>query len=214
MGQQTPPWHMVKDWDGVSQPMIVEAPDAYTLVLRFAGPGWLIPLFMANGTDICRDYIIPKHYMSQFHPDHNPEYTDFVTFVRKNDPVQNPERPVLWPWRPVSNKKGGFRIRFERNPYYYVVDDLGRQLPYIDQIKTVFVADPQVQVLQMLAGDVDCEFRALDLRDLDLYRMGEERGNYRITLVADRYRRRTGLDRELVAARPRIAHAGSRPALP
>ena len=44
------------------------------------------------------------------------------------------------------------------------------------------MADPQVQVLQMLSGDVDCEFRALDLRDLDLYKMGEERGNYRIRM--------------------------------
>ena len=182
VGQRAPSWCMVKDAEGVNRPMVVEAPDAHTLVLRFAAPGWLIPLFLANGTNTCGDYIIPKHYMSQFHPDHNPEYNDFITFGRMNGAIQNPERPVLWPWRPVSTEKGGFRVRFERNPYYYVVDDFGRQLPYIDQIKTTFVASPQVQVLQMLSGDVDCEFRALDLRDLDLYKMGEESGNYRIRM--------------------------------
>lgn len=181
-GERPPYWCMVKDANGVNQPMAVRAPDAHTLVLHFAGPGWLIPLFMANGTDTCGEYIIPKHYMSQFHPDFNPEYKDFITFARKNNAIQNPERPVLWPWRPVSTEKGGYRVRFERNPFYYVVDDLGRQLPYIDEIKSTFVADPQVQVLQMLSGDVDCEFRALDLRDLDLYKMGEDRGNYRILL--------------------------------
>lgn len=179
-GERPPAWCMVKDEEGHNQPMGVEAPDDYTLVLRFAGPAWLMPLLLANGTDTCGDYIIPKHYMSQFHPDYNPAYKDFIAFGRKNSAIQNPERPVLWPWRPVATEKGGFRVRFERNPYYYVVDDLGRQLPYIDEVKTTFVADPQVQVLQMLSGDVDCEFRALDLRDLDLYKMGEQRGHYRI----------------------------------
>ncbi len=182
LGQRPPAWCMVKDAQGVSQPMKVEAPDPYTIVLRFAGPGWLIPLLMANGTDTCGEYIIPKHYMIQFHPDYNPAYKDFIAFGRKNSAIQNPDRPVLWPWRPVKNEKGGFRIRLERNPYYYVVDDLGRQLPYIDEIKTSFVADPQVQVLQMLAGDVDCEFRALDLRDLDLYKAGEKRGEYSVRM--------------------------------
>lgn len=182
VGQRPPAWCMVKDADGVDHAMEVEAPDPYTIVLRFAGPGWLIPLFLANGTNTCGDYNIPKHYMTQFHPDYNPEYNDFILFGRKNSAIQNPDRPVLWPWRPVSTEKGGFRVRFERNPYYYVVDDLGRQLPYIDQIKTIYVASPQVQVLQMLSGDVDCEFRSLDLRDLDLYKMGEDRGNYRIRM--------------------------------
>lgn len=182
VGQRPPHWCMVKDAEGVNRPMEVEAPDAYTIVMRFAGPGWLMPLFLANGTNTCGDYNIPKHYMIRFHPDYNPEYKDFITFGRKNSPLQNPERPVLWPWRPVSTEKGGFRVRFERNPYYYVVDDLGRQLPYIDEIKTIFVSSPEVQVLQMLSGDVDCEFRALDLRDLDLYMMGQDRGNYRIRM--------------------------------
>ena len=62
------------------------------------------------------------------------------------------------------------------------LNDLGRQLPYIDRVKTVFVADPQVQVLQMLSGDVDCEFRALDLRDLYLYKLSEERGQFSIRM--------------------------------
>ncbi len=182
VGASPPPWCMVKDAQGVDRPMIVEAPDAYTIVMRFAGPAWLMPLLLANGTATCNDYIIPKHYMTEFHPDYNPAYEDFIVFGRKNSAIQNLERPVLWPWRPVLCEKGGVRVHFERNPYYYVVDDLGRQLPYIDRIKSVFVADPQVQVLQMLSGDVDCEFRAPDLRDLDLYKMSEERGRFRIRM--------------------------------
>ena len=181
-GEFPPPWCMVADRDGVSQPMTVETPDAYTIVMKFAGPAWLTPLQLANGVDTLTDYILPKHYLRQFHPDYNPAYKDFIVHGKKSIPLQNPERPVLWPWRPVSSLDGGFRVRFERNPYYYVVDDLGRQLPYIDEVKSTFVSDPQVRVLQLLSGDVDCEFRALDLRDLDLYKMSEKAGRYRIRM--------------------------------
>ncbi|MFQ6040865.1 MAG: ABC transporter substrate-binding protein, partial [Candidatus Poribacteria bacterium] len=174
--QYTPPvWCLV---DG--KPMKVETPDDYTIVMKFAGPNWLVPLWLATGFWWCNVYNIPKHYMIQFHPDYNPEYKDFIEFEKKNIPHQNPERPTLWPWRLARYEQGGYRVELERNPYYYVVDELGRQLPYIDRVKSSLVPEPQVRVLKILAGEVDCQYRGLELQDLSLYLKGEKRGGYKI----------------------------------
>ncbi len=174
--QYKPPvWCLV---DG--KPMEVETPDDYTIVMKFAGPNWLVPLWLATGFWWCDVYNIPKHYMIQFHPDYNPKYKDFIEFDRKNLSHQNPERPTLWPWRVVRYEKGGYRVVLERNPYYYVVDDLGRQLPYIDRVKSVLIPEPQVRVLKILAGEVDCQYRGMALEDLALYLKGQKRGGYRV----------------------------------
>ena len=161
-------------------PMAVETPDAYTIVMKFAGPNWLVPLWLATGFWWCNQYNIPDHYMTQFHPDNNPEYTDFIQFEKENIPHQNPGRPTLWPWRLTKYEKGGFRVELERNPYYYVVDTLGRQLPYIDRVKTSLIPEPQVRVLKILAGEVDCQYRGMELRDLALYLKGQEKGGYKV----------------------------------
>jgi len=174
--QYKPPvWCLVN-----GEPMKVETPDDYTIVMKFAGPNWLVPLWLATGFWWCDEYNIPKHYMKQFHPDYNSQYQDFVEFDQQNKSHQNPERPTLWPWRVVRFEKGGYRVFLERNPFYYVVDDLGRQLPYIDRVKTVLIPDPQVRVLKILAGEVDCQYRGMALEDLSLFLKGQERGGYRV----------------------------------
>jgi peptide/nickel transport system substrate-binding protein len=162
------------------KPMQVETPDRYTIVMRFAGPNWFVPLHLATGFWWADEYICPKHYLEQFHPDYNPKYHDFVEFDHRNLNYSNPDRPTLWPWRLAQIEEGGYRVKLERNPYYWMVDTLGRQLPYIDRIESSLVLDPQVRVLKVLAGEVDCQFRRLELRDLGLFAQGQKRGDYRI----------------------------------
>ena len=125
-------------------------PMDYTIVMKFAGPNWLVPLWLATGFWWCNQYNIPEHYMQQFHPDSNPEYTDFIRFEKENIPHQNPERPTLWPWRVTKYEKGGFRVELERNPYYYVVDTLGRQLPILTESRRVWSLNPKFACLKSL----------------------------------------------------------------
>jgi peptide/nickel transport system substrate-binding protein len=160
--------------------MTVEAPDRYTVVMKFAGPNWFVPLQLATGYWGCDDYNAPKHYLKQFDPAYNPAYKDYSEFDTKNLPHFNPDRPTLWPWKLARIEDGGFRIVLERNPYYYMVDDRGRQLPYIDRIVATYVPDPQLRVLKILAGEVDAQFRLIELRDLRLYTEGGKRSGYRV----------------------------------
>ncbi|HUU23156.1 MAG TPA: ABC transporter substrate-binding protein [Phycisphaerae bacterium] len=166
------------------KPMAVETPDETTIVMKFAGPNWLVPLWLATGFWENEKYNIPKHYMVQFHPRYNPAVTagDFTEFSRKNLPHQNPDRPTMWPWRLKECRDGGYYVLLERNPYYYVVDDLHRQLPYIDRVVSKLIPDQQVQVLKMLAGEIDCQYRGIQVMDLALFLKGTRSGRYRIKM--------------------------------
>ena len=106
--------------------MKVEAPDPYTIVMRFAGPNYFAHLQLATGFWNPEEYSIPKHYMIQFHPDYNKRYKDFVTFERKNITHLNPDRPTMWSWKLKSIEASGTRVIFERNPYCPMVDTYGR----------------------------------------------------------------------------------------
>ncbi|MFP4055695.1 MAG: ABC transporter substrate-binding protein [Candidatus Brocadiia bacterium] len=172
---QPPVWSLVE-----GEPMTVETPDDYTIVMKFPGPNWLVPLWLATGFWEPERYNIPKHYMVQFHPDYSDEHEDFREFERKDLRHRNPDRPTLWPWRLVRYEEGGYRVVYERNPYYYVVDDLGRQLPYIDRVKSHLVPDAQVRVLKILAGEIDLQYRGAELRDLALFLKNERQGGYRV----------------------------------
>lgn len=162
-----------------------ETPDRYTFVLKFAGPNWYVPLHLATGFWWSDEYNTPKHYLKQFDPKYNPAYTDYKVFDKKNRSHFNPDRPTLWPWKLKAIEDGGFKMVFERNPYYYMTDPLGRQLPYIDRVEAVYVPNAQVRVLKILAGEVDAQFRLVDSRDLGLYMHGRRSGDYQVILWSE-----------------------------
>lgn len=177
----TPPfWSLVG-----GKPMKVTAPDAHTVVMTFAGPNWFAPQHLATAIDWADEYNLarfyfPRHYLTQFDPRYDARNADYQLFDEKNVSTKNAELPTLFPWKLVRVEDGGNRYLFERNPYYWMVDTEGRQLPYIDRIVASVVADPQLRVLKILAGDVDAQFRMLDLRDHALYLEGRKRGGYRV----------------------------------
>lgn len=172
---QTPFWSLV---DG--KEMTVTTPDKYTVVMHFAGPNWYVPLHLATGYWWSEQYNLPKHYMMRFDPHFNPKYKDYNLFDKRNSTEFNPDRPTLWPWRLARIEEAGFRTVWERNPYYFAVDDRGRQLPYIDRIITTYVPNDQVRVLKILSGEIDAQFRLVELKDLALYLQGRRRGDYRV----------------------------------
>lgn len=172
---RVPPWSLVN-----GKEMTLETPDAYTIVMKFAGPNWLVPLRLANGYWECELYNLPVHYLKQFHPDYNPQYKDLTVLTQKCLYPQNPDLPTLWPWKVKSYERGGYRVVFERNPYYYVTDSKGRQLPYIDTVVSALIPDRQVRVLKMLSGEIDCVFRGLGPFDVGLFARGQREGKFRV----------------------------------
>lgn len=167
-----PPDYLISGGEVANVTMV----DDYTLNIKFAAPS---PLFLdrlamwPNG--ILPDserLFVPSHYLEQFNPKFNSEYTTFEVHDEKIDWRANPESPVLNPWMPVEYE-AGTRLKLERNPYYYGVDTAGNQLPYIDFIDVTYIEDVEVGKLRVLAGEQEfcgrmCQ--AVGLSELSLFR--------------------------------------------
>lgn len=148
------------------KPAEFAAPDETTLTVTFAAPHSLFLKFLCF-IPFGGGLLQPSHYLKQFHPDFTgkkdleaamkkaAKATWMDLYNAKNNPNLNPDRPVLGPWRLVesvdaTNTTG----RLERNPYYWKVDESGRQLPYIDTAGFQ-VLSPDAIGLRAANGELD-----------------------------------------------------------
>ena len=112
--------------------------------------------------------VFPMNYLKDFHP----AYTDadkldgtakeagFDTWMQlfldraDRHQVRNPDFPTIMPWK-IQNPAPATPVVYTRNPYYHVVDEVGNQLPYIDELHTTIVQNAETVNLKILAGEVD-----------------------------------------------------------
>ena len=141
--------------------------DDYTVTFTFVEP---YPIFVtylgAWGSSLRVDTVMsPEHYLKQFHPSYakkedidkamkaegTEEWTDFFgTKVDRN----NPDLPRLHAWLPLEDQPVPIQ-RWVRNPYYFRVDTEGNQLPYINEMRAVRIADAEAAMLEIMAGEID-----------------------------------------------------------
>ncbi len=122
----------------------VERVDQYAVRFVFDFPH---PLFPERLAKALAPLEAPEHYLRKFHPDpaigdeavcaqamrdfQVPSRSALYTHVKQ---FTNPQHPRLWPWVYRTYKSNPPQV-FVRNPYYYVVDSQGNQLPYIDRVQ-------------------------------------------------------------------------------
>ena len=120
-----------------------------------------------RSNNLQREFFLPKHYAKQFHIKYNPDaqklaeaagfdkwYQLLLAKASCSEHLQNnPDVPVLSPWKVV--KATPDFIMWERNPYFWIVDTEGNQLPYIDRLMGVFALNPELRQAKLLAGEVD-----------------------------------------------------------
>lgn len=68
------------------------------------------------------------------------------------------------------------------NPYFYMVDTAGQQLPYIDEQDELYVPDKEVRNLKIANGEVDYKVQSIFIDDFPLYKENEANGNYTVSL--------------------------------
>jgi peptide/nickel transport system substrate-binding protein len=149
-----------------------EAPDEYTLVITYDAPSPMVPDMIANWVNrgIAASWMEPKHYMKQFHPTYNKKVPEnwAETFDAKRNATTNPEAPTMTGWM-LKSRREGRSATFERNPYYWVVDKEGNQLPYVDTLNFGVVDNPETMKLQIQNGQFDYvhgAFAGLNLGDV------------------------------------------------
>ena len=121
--------------------------DPYRVRFEFVQPN---PLFLErlastsmNFEDFT-EHIVPSHYLRKHHPAlADPEFmrramasfelASPVAVYKKIKHYLNPEHPRLWPWIVRTYTPTAPQI-LVRNPYYWVVDTQGNQLPYLDRL--------------------------------------------------------------------------------
>ncbi len=183
-------------------PLVIEILDDYTFTVSFtepyAGfPAWLAILTWKGYTELVK----PKHYLTQFHADYTPladleplikeeslaEGEWWTLFNRKD--ITNwelcneraPGFPNLQPWYVVE--VGTTFSKYERNPYYFKVDEEGQQLPYINGLLSAVVQDVNMSQLKVIAGEVDFLREDATLDNYALYNENADKGGYRIQLL-------------------------------
>ena len=180
-----------------NEPMKVEAVDDYAFRLIFGEPYGSLPYFLTR-TMAWQSLIQPKHYLKDYHPKYTPMKTiekmakerDFDLWFElfrdvnytQNPPSRRvpPDYPTLGPWRVARTPSTGHVI-LERNPYHWQVDPEGNQLPYIDEIYSQFVFNPEARNLKFASGEIDFggSFSRFDDSPLFLsnrYRIDKETG--------------------------------------
>lgn len=153
-------------------------------------PGFLPALAAAQPLVIA----LPAHYMKQFHQRYaDPlKLSSLIKQVRVKDwsalhdrmarayRPENPELPQLGPWIPRTSPPAELFV-FRRNPFYHRVDELGRQLPYIDEV-TISIGTSSLIPAKVAAGGADLQARYIAFSDYTFLKEGEARGNYQVRL--------------------------------
>lgn len=158
--------------------------DDYTLVLRWTEPNYLAHRTFATGAAIQRLFYA-RHHFEQFHPKYNPN----ATWEQLNEQLAYSTfsetwvgRPGLGPWV-VTEYVPGEHLIAEANPYFWIVDTEGNQLPYVDRLLWRHVGEAAVVPLEVAAGNVDVQSRHIALEEYPFYVEMSQSGGYRVLEV-------------------------------
>ncbi len=174
-------------------PMILEILDDYTFRITFAEQyGGFLRELSIKGWQTYADLFKPAHHLKSVHVDYA-EADDIQAMVDEkglDSPlalfaavdcgrrVQVQQRCAeflgLYSWINVTEEKGF--MKYVRNPYYFKVDAAGNQLPYIDEVVNVTVADTDAVNIKVFADEVDMLREDTALLKLPLYQEAKEKG--------------------------------------
>ncbi len=154
----------------------------------------------------------PKHFLGQFHPDINPDaetlaqsfgfengYDAIKAYYGSSDwmdtptpMLAHPDKVANLPLDAAPTLESHIVIgettegrQFVANPYYFMVDTAGNQLPYINEMDEIFVGESEVRLLKLVNGEVDYKAQALQTDYVPLLMESQEKGGFVVDLKPD-----------------------------
>jgi len=186
-------------WIYGGEPMKVEAVDDTTVKFSFAAPA---PNFLRFWASVFIQPFQPMHFLSQFHPTYNPDananaqangFDDWIGQFKlyfhdwkdSYHPYDGPEGtkfavPTLES-HVLVDESPEFR-RYTTNPYFFIVDTAGNQLPYYNEAYEIYSEDEDVTILKLINGELDYRNQTLALERYPELKQNEANGNYRMFL--------------------------------
>ena len=166
--------------------MTVAKVDDFTLKFTFPAPNPLFLEYHSRGSYHSSLFVVPAHYLKQFHPKYNSKVKDATELLNRfngESRLHYPDMPTFDAWKVVKYEADQV-VQLERNPYYWKVDSKGNQLPYIDKIEVrIASGTPTEQVaLNAIAGKLDMQVRDIALKDVPLIKENAKAGDYRVIM--------------------------------
>jgi peptide/nickel transport system substrate-binding protein len=183
------------------QPGKLQVIDDYTFKVSFPAPyGGFIRNLTIEGWNGYTELLNPSHYLKKYHIKYTTldqmkddltankltnEWWNLFNLKRcQNWDMTNPkcvDYPALNPWIGTKAEQGV--LKFERNPYFYMVDTEGKQLPYIDELITTQAADVEMVNVKVVSGDVDYLRESTALVKVPMYKEAESKANINVILL-------------------------------
>jgi peptide/nickel transport system substrate-binding protein len=152
-------------------PMRVEAVDDYTFSLEFDAPFGNFPAMLTRRHQ--GDFLEPSHYLQGFHAEYVAQaeldamvseagydtWVQLFGFMRGRRSIwgateETIEHPMLSGWVVTQVPQAELQI-LESNPYYWKVDQVGNQLPYLERIRTEFATSHEIATMKIIQGELD-----------------------------------------------------------
>ncbi|RMD92239.1 MAG: ABC transporter substrate-binding protein [Alphaproteobacteria bacterium] len=187
--------------------MTVETPDETTVVFVLPSPK---PGLLAHFATSYAQAFQAKHFLGQFHPDLNPDadklaqsygwkngleaiaayygnsdWTDTASpMLRRPDDYKTLPKaayPSLESHVLVAETTEGRKL--VANPFFFMVDTAGNQLPYISRQDELYANDNEVRILKLINGEADYKAQSLTLAAAPILLENQEKGNYTVDLA-------------------------------
>ncbi|OWU84172.1 peptide ABC transporter substrate-binding protein [Oceanicola sp. 22II-s10i] len=189
------------------KPMTVDTPDDETVVFNLPSPK---PGLLASFATVYAQPFLPKHFLGEYHPDlnadadtlaaecgfatglevisayyGNSDWTDTPTPMLKNpdqvDCLPKSTYPTLESHIYTAETTEGRKL--VANPYFFMVDPTGQQLPYISRQDETYANDNEVRILKLVNGEVDYKSQSLTLAAAPILLENQEKGNFTVQLA-------------------------------
>ena len=193
-------------WKAGGKPIEVIALDEVTVLFKFQAPKpGMLSIIAQNYAQPFQ----PKHFLGKFHPAINPKADELATkagfqdgyevinFYYGGSDWKDVPSPLLKDASKIKNLPAAVLPTLEShilieestegrrlvaNPYFHMVDTAGNQLPYINEIRELYVSDTEVRILKLINSEVDYKSQSLNLANAPALLDGQEAGDYQLDI--------------------------------
>lgn len=187
--------------------MTVDTPDETTVVFNLPSPK---PGLLAHFATSYAQAFQPMHFLGQYHPDINPEADalaaecgfesgiEVVSLYYGNSDWTDTPSPMLSAPDAVDCLPKGTQPTLEShvyisdttegrklvaNPYFFMVDPTGQQLPYISRQDELYANDNEVRILKLVNGEADYKSQSVTLPSAPILLENQEAGDFTVQLA-------------------------------
>ncbi len=188
------------------KPMSVDVIDAQTVRFNLPSPK---PGLLSHFANHYAQGFQPKHFLGQWHPAVSSDadakaqalgfengYAAIAAYYGSSDWMDTPTpmltnsdklgvlplhaHPTLESHIVIAESTEG--RHFVANPYFYMVDTAGNQLPYINEQDELFINNAEVRLLKLMNGEVSFKQQALNLDHAPVLLENQEKSNFTMVL--------------------------------